>query len=278
MKITLYTLFLIICYSCGQHNKEMLAEYQENNTSSTIQEVALEDLSEDNNYETINSDSKLANNLEKPIIRNGSLFIDSKDLKKTKANIDKLVKQSNAYYEQENTSSNSTYTNYELTIRIPSKHFDSFLEKIENEEDKINNKSINAKDVSLQYYDLESRLKSKRVYLERYQKMVGSAKNIKELLEIEEQIRHLVEDIESSESLLKSLKDQVRYSTLQITIQNKSSQSLVNENSYLSRIKDAFIFGWELIANIIIGIIGVWPILFIAITGIIGWKKLRSKR
>ena len=217
-------------------------------------------------------------NQGKKIIRTGNLSIESKDLKKTKTAIDALVKKVNGYYEQESTTTGTTYTNYNLTLRIPSSQFDNFLEGIEKGNDKITEKSIQAQDISLQYYDLESRIKSKRIYLDRYQNMVANAKNVKELLEIEEQIRQLQEDIESTESTLRAMKDQVGYSTLVLNLYNSDSIIANSDSGFWLKIKEAFGFGWELIENIFIGVIGIWPILLLLLATFIGWLRYKKHK
>lgn len=278
MKKSLFIVFLLglsLTWSCGQGNKEVSASLDAktaemaNNESTALQ-------SESAPQENKTEPEKTA--LEKKIIRTGNISVESKDLKKSKANFDVLVKKAGGYYEQESSSSGSTYTNYNLTIRIPSLQFDSFLEGIEKENDKITEKSIQAQDVSLQYYDLESRLKSKRTYLDRYQKMVANAKNVKELLEIEEQIRLLQEEIESTESTLRAVKDQVSYSTIQVNIYNADSIIPHSDSGFWMKVKEALDFGWKLIENIVIGLVGIWPILFLATGGIFIWRRFRNKR
>lgn len=278
MKKSLFIVFLLglsLTWSCGQGNKEVSASLDAktaemaNNESTALQ-------SESAPQENKTEPEKTA--LEKKIIRTGNISVESKDLKKSKANFDVLVKKAGGYYEQESSSSGSTYTNYNLTIRIPSLQFDSFLEGIEKENDKITEKSIQAQDVSLQYYDLESRLKSKRTYLDRYQKMVANAKNVKELLEIEEQIRLLQEEIESTESTLRAVKDQVSYSTIQVNIYNADSIIPHGDSGFWMKVKEALDFGWKLIENIVIGLVGIWPLLFLATGGIFIWRRFRNKR
>ncbi|ERJ60106.1 DUF4349 domain-containing protein [Sphingobacterium paucimobilis] len=217
-------------------------------------------------------------NQGKKIIRTGNISIESKDLKKSKIAIDALVKKANGYYEQESTTTGTTYTNYNLTLRIPSSQFDTFLEGIEKSNDKITEKSIHAQDVSLQYYDLESRVKSKRIYLARYQNMVANAKNVKELLEIEEQIRQLQEEIESTESALRVMKDQVGYSTLVLNLYNSDSIIAYSDSGFWLKTKEAFGFGWELIENIFIGAIGIWPILLLLLGTFIGWRRYKKHK
>lgn len=286
MKTIAFMLTLALLYSCGQGNREMLSEAHTDQSTMSVEEYGIGAIEMDASATTqkaavseVNTTAKIESiNSQKKIVRSGNISIESKDLKKTKSYVDKLVTQIGAYYEQETATSGSTFKNYNLTVRIPSSHFDYFLTEIEKSDDKVTEKSIQAQDVSLQYYDLESRLKSKRTYLDRYQKMVASAKNVKELLEIEEQIRQLQEEIESTETTLRSLKDQVGYSTLHISLFNSNSLSASNNSGYWLKIKEAFSFGWELIANIIIGLIGIWPLLLLAVAAFFGWKKYRKNK
>ena len=213
---------------------------------------------------------------QKKIIRSGNISIESQNIKKAKGNIDVLLDSFNGYYEDESTSSGAKYNNYTLKLRVPAQNFDNFIKKLESGNDKITEKSIQAQDISTQYYDIESRLKSKRTYLEQYQTMVKSAKTVTDLLEIQEQIRLLQEDIDSSESLLRNLSGQISYSTLTINLYDSNTSTY--SDSFLNKIKDSLDTGWNLIANIFLGLITIWPIIIGVIIFIFGWKKYKKNK
>ncbi len=84
--------------------------------------------------------------------------------------------------------------------------------------EKILFKEIDARDVTDQFIDLETRLASKRNYLKRYNDLLAKAKTVKDILEIEEKIRGIEEEIESTTGRLKYLGDLVNYSTLDLVI------------------------------------------------------------
>ncbi|WP_159637220.1 DUF4349 domain-containing protein [Sphingobacterium composti Ten et al. 2007 non Yoo et al. 2007] len=223
--------------------------------------------------------TEVTNSLQKKkIIRSGSISVETQDIKKAKETIDALLHSFNGYYEEENTSAGSTYTNYTLKLRIPAQSFENFIKKLESGNDKITDKSIQSEDISIQYYDVESRLKSKRTYLEQYQNMVKSAKNVKDLLEIQEQIRQLQEDIESSESLLRNLSGQVSYSTLSVNLYHANPSSSAYSVSFFSKIKDALVTGWNLIEIIFLGIVTIWPIIIAVGLLIFGWKRYKRNK
>lgn len=277
-----------VLYSC---NNSSIKSDSASEEMMNQEEISLEDVSNiDANKvlfstSTSNETPSLANNLAEnstlktnKIIRKGNLSIESKDVKSTKKQIDNYINKVGGYYEQESTSAGSTYINLNLSVRIPSEKFDEFINSIENGEDKITNKSITAEDVSLQYYDVESRIKSKRAYLEQYQKMVASAKNVEDLLKIQEQIRQLQEDIESSKSVFNTLANQISYSTITIDIYHNDASGSAYSVSFFSEIKDSFVAGWELIKNIFLGIITIWPIIIGIGLIILAWKKYKRSK
>ena len=282
-KIYLHAALMLIivstsCSNTAQNPTEL------NSVATANQEVSLSDhenmskaVSSDSNEESENiSNNTLAQT--KKIVKTGSISIDTKDIRNTKEKLDLTIKNIGGYYEQENTSAGSTYTNYNLTVRIPTNQFDNFIKNIENGEDKITEKSIQAQDISIQYYDTESRIKTKRAYLEKYNQMVKSAKNINELLQIQEQIRQLQEDIESSESLLRNLSGQVNYSVVTINIFNSSASSSAYSDSFISQIADSFKTGWEMISVIFLSFISIWPIILIIVLSVFGWRKYKSRK
>ena len=212
------------------------------------------------------------------IIKNGNVSIESKNITKSKKNLDALMKRFSAYYQQETTNNNNDLTSYNLIIRVPTTSFESMMTALESGEDNVTEKNISAEDVSLQYFDLQSRLKSKRAYLERYQAMVSSAKNVKELLEIQEQIRRLQEDIDSNEATYRNLSNQINYSTLTVNLFEYQANLPMGSNSFWVQIKESINFGWNIIENLILGIIGLWPVWIILGTLIFVIKKVIKKR
>ncbi len=218
-------------------------------------------------------------NQQLKIIRRGDLSIESKDIQASKKNLDVLLKKMGGYYEQESSTSNrDELTTYNLVVRVPSKQLDAFMGSLENGKDKITSKSMTSEDVSIQYYDVESRLKSKRAYLAGYQGMVASAKSVKDLLEIQEQIRLLQEEIDSSEGLLRNLGGQVDYSSININLFEYNANLPMGSNSFWSRLKDSFVFGWNLIETLALGIVGLWPVLIVVALAVALIKKFRRNR
>ena len=216
--------------------------------------------------------------VNKKIVRSGQMTLESKDSKASKVAIDQRLKKLGGYYEEEKISAGDSYTNYSPIVRVPVKSFDAFIAGLEEGKDKVTSKTVNAEDVSLQYYDLESRLKSKRAYLLRYQEMVAKAKSVSDLLEIEEQIRKLQEEIDSHGAVLRSLSGQVSFSTLRLEIYDYDSTLATGGTTFGKRIAEAFVLGWALIKQILLGLVAIWPLLLVGVAFLVIWRRYRRRK
>ncbi len=275
-------LLLISMGSCGnkfaeQNSEEMSSkDFNESAAVTISQDAGISPLVSAEMKITERIPQQSASNIK--IIKRGNISLESRKIEVSKKNIDALLKKFNAYYEQESSSNSNYLTSYKLKIRIPTSSFDNFLLAMENGEDKITDKNISAEDVSITYHDYESRLKSKRAYLERYQEMVASAKNVKDLLEIQEQIRQLQEEIDSKEALLRNLTNEINYSTLTVDLFEYQANLSMGSNSFFAKVKTSLEFGWNLIQNIALGIIGIWPVWIVVGLVVVIIRKFRRKR
>jgi len=166
---------------------------------------------------------------KKKIIKDGRLGIKVNNLKESKTNVDTIVKNLGGYYDKESLSNNDYSTDYDLKIRVPSNRLEILIDRIEKGEGEVAYKEIDARDVTEEFIDLETRLTNKQKYLLQYQVLLKSAKSIKEILDIQEKIRGLEEEIESTTGRLKYLNDLVNYSTLELNISQKKDFKYTSE-------------------------------------------------
>ena len=103
-------------------------------------------------------------------------------------------------------------------IRVPAAQFDRLVERLEKGSGEVLFKDISARDVTEEFVDLEIRLANKRKFADRYAELLKKAVSVKEILEIEENIRKIEEEIESTEGRLRYLSDQVAFSKLTLTL------------------------------------------------------------
>lgn len=197
------------------------------------------------------------------IITDGSLTVKSRDIDASKKSIDNLLKKLNAYYESEDLQNNEQSISYILKIRIPAVNFENLLFGIENGKDEITLKNIQARDVTEEYVDIETRLATKREYLQHYKQILAKAATVKDILAIQENIRTLEEEIDSQQGRLKYLADQVAFSTLNINLYKDKEYIEQPKTGFLTRTKVALNQGWQSIVDFMLWAVSVWPYLII---------------
>jgi len=205
--------------------------------------------------------------MNKKIIKDGRLGLQVDNLQSAKQRIDSLVKSSGGYYANENLKNSDNQSGYELVIRIPGVNFERFVGSAERGSSKILYKEIQARDVTEEFVDLESRLNSKRNSLARYNEIMKKANSVKDIIEIEESIRVLQEEIESTQGRLRYLNDCVNYSTLNMTISTQKDFTFkpVKRDSFWEKLKESIADGWYGLVDFILEFFGLWPYLILMI-------------
>lgn len=213
------------------------------------------------------------------IIKDGELFLETQDIVKTKADLDSLVRNYKGYLAAENFQNNDYQYVVHYTVRIPNQSFDAFVKRAEKVGTKITNKQINARDVTTQFIDLKTRLANKEKYIERYRQLLKKANSIKEILEIERQIRNLEEELESTKGQLQYLSSQVQYSTLRVSITQKKDFKYTpqHRDSFWQKLKTSLSKGWFIFVDFMLILLTLWP-FWVAISAIVFFIVRHNKR
>lgn len=218
--------------------------------------------------------------IKKKIIKDGRIGIEVQNLEQTKIKVDSLVSKHGGYYANERLNNSDWEISYNLKIRIPSRNFEKLITDIETGGGTIKYKGIDARDVTDQFIDLETRLANKRNYLKKYNDLLKQAKSVKDILEIEEKIRGIEEEIESTTGRLKYLSDLVDYSTLDLEISKPKDYKYQPEkrDKFTKRLKHSLSKGWFGFVDFIVFMIKIWPFWIIVALIVYSWKKYRKRK
>lgn len=218
--------------------------------------------------------------IKKKIIKDGRIGIEVQELERTKTQVDSLIFNLGGYYANERLNNTDWQISYSLKIRVPSDNFEKLIAKIETGGGEIKYKEIDARDVTDQFIDLETRLANKKNYLKKYNDLLKQAKSVKDILEIEEKIRGIEEEIESTTGRLKYLSDLVDFSTLDLEISKPKDFKYQPEkrDKFTKRLKHAISKGWFGFVDFIVFVIKIWPFWIIVGLIIYGLKKYRKRK
>ncbi|MFV0376836.1 MAG: DUF4349 domain-containing protein [Mangrovibacterium sp.] len=219
--------------------------------------------------------------VKKKIIKDARIGMQVDKLEKAKLRIDSLVKNQAAYYEKESLNNSDWEATYNLKIRIPHTNFEKFIQELETGTGEIKYKEIDARDVTDDFIDLETRLQNKKNYLVRYNELLAKAQTVKDILEIEGKIREIEEEIESTTGRLNYLSDLVGYSTLELTVSETKNfkYNPVSRSNFIEKLKEALSRGWFGLVDFTLFFINLWPLWIFVAAILYLWKKYkRGKR
>ncbi|TDE13805.1 DUF4349 domain-containing protein [Dyadobacter psychrotolerans] len=193
------------------------------------------------------------------LVKNGIVEFETADVDKTKSQITAAVSANKGYVSSDQENKMADKRNYTLVVRIPSSKFDTFLVSATKGVLYFDRKQINVKDVTAEYADHETRLKTQKEIEARYLQLLNRASTVKDILEIEKELGTIRTEIESAEGRLNLLKDEIGYSTLEINFYKVSSTPAL----FSYQIKSAFVKGWENLLGFVLIVIDHWPFVLL---------------
>jgi hypothetical protein len=150
---------------------------------------------------------------ERILIWTGNLILEVDNPETAVAQATELVKQASGYVEETKDTGYGTIT---LRLRIPSTAFRETFARLEKL-GKIQLRTINGRDATEEYIDVEARLKNKAALRDNLRQLLSKASDIKDILAIEAELNRVQADVDSMEGRLKALKEKADLATMEIS-------------------------------------------------------------
>lgn len=283
MKNYVVLAFLILLFACsngeGSHfegGNYNVAQDQTNMAELRLDKakVSAVDFKE---MEVVSDNTELAV-IQKQIIKTAQVRIQVEKVKESKAIINQLVQKADGYLATSNESrDNASYT-ATFVIRVPAVKFEALLEELLEQGIFIEQNNITVQDVTEEFIDIQTRLKTKRALEARYLELLKQAKNMKDILELEQALQTVREEIESKEGRLKYLTNQVGYSTINLDIYEQVPYAAAPEIGFWSKLFAGAGNGWNILLQLVIGTITLWPLWLILAIAVWLSRRLLQKR
>ena len=192
------------------------------------------------------------------------------------------------YIEQSDVRGNSyddissRYATY--TFRIPSEKVDEFTETVSNNAT-VTNRTVNTEDVTLQYVDVESRIKALKTEKASLEDLLSKATSTTEIIEIREMLTDVIYEIESYESQLRTFDNKIDYTSITVDVDEVEHPVIVHEQTTWERIGTNIVENcrvlWTGLVELFVAVTSALPFLLffaVIITIIVLIIKLFSKR
>jgi len=218
------------------------------------------------------------------------VIIKTSNVIETVETIQQSVKSVGGYVVDSSINNDQYQVTAHITIKVPAKEFDVFKNNLK-QFGHIENQHLSTSDVSKEYFDTETRLKSWQAQEERYLEILKKANTVEEILRIEDYLHNVRLQIESLKGQLKYWDNQVDYSEIRMNIYPLQSELKVKDPWQPVSIKNTFIaaknallksinFIWNALNYLIVFIGYALPVLIILAIIWVGWilvKRYRKK-
>ena len=152
------------------------------------------------------------------MIYRASIEVQTQDYTTSETAITELVKSCGGYFESKSLSNRSSGYRYgEFTVRVPAKEYERFCAQV-GSLCHVTYMSSSAENITEEYYDTDSRLKTAQIKLERLQELLSKADNMADIITIESAISDTEYEIESLSGTLRHYDALVDYATVSLTL------------------------------------------------------------
>ena len=196
---------------------------------------------------TLSSMSDTATQQSSPdqkLIKRVNMDAETEDLEALLPQLMTEISNLNGYVESQEVYNGSSYAAYRysnarLTIRVPAENLDSLVAQVKGVSNVVSyNESV--EDVTLAYVDMETRILALETERGRLLELMEKAETMSDLLEIEARLTQVRGDLESINSQLKVLQNQVSYATIELYINQVKVYTEVEEQTVWQRISSGF--------------------------------------
>ncbi|MFT5777542.1 MAG: hypothetical protein ACI837_000478 [Crocinitomicaceae bacterium] len=213
--------------------------------------------------------------VQRKLIWAADLEFQVKDVDLSTQKIMKLCEKYDGFISDMELTNNNYQISNQITIRVSNKQFHALVNASKGEALFVDRANVSSNDVSEEFVDIESRLKTKRDVRDRYIKVLREKTGtISDIIEAEEAIRKITEEIEAKEGRLRFLKDRVDNSTIVMNIYETVDyidQPERYDKGYGEEVGDSFSKGWGAMTSIFLALVTIWPLLLFLIIGY--WRR-----
>ena len=204
------------------------------------------------------------------IIYTARIQLESQAFTESYEKIEKIVSQTGGYFEE-----NAVYDKGEaarsanMTIRLPKDQFDTAVEQLK-QVCHVTFANQEAQNVSETYYDIQSRLETAKIKLDRLQALLAEATEMSDIIELENAISDAQWEVDSLSGNLKYYDSLIGYSTIYVDLSEVQilTDTTPEPVSFGARLKNAFVDGLHAIGDGIVNFV-LWFVSNIIWIGII---------
>ena len=167
------------------------------------------------------------------LIQTVNMQVETENLDTVLQQIDTRIAELGGYVENSSVENGSAYSgrryrSANITVRIPAKDLDSFIDKV-GQITNIVSSQKRVEDVTLSYVATESRMKALQTEETRLLELMAKAETMDDLLTVEKRLTQVRTELEQVTSALRVFDNQVDYATIHLSISEVKEFTEVTE-------------------------------------------------
>jgi hypothetical protein len=215
------------------------------------------------------------------VVKTGTLSLEVENFDDAEKRVNEIAKSQNGFIANSNSSVNSSgKKSGTIVIKVPVDKYDNLINDV-SAVGKVANKNISSSDVTEEYIDLESRVKTQKELEQRLLKLLAEkTARLTDVVEVEIKLASVRQNIESIEGKMKYLMSQSSYSTLSVSIFEPSLLQTTSGGGFFYEIGQGIKKGLNGLTEILSGLIAVVIALLpvIAFVSVVVWIILKFVR
>jgi hypothetical protein len=171
-----------------------------------------------------------------------------------------------------------------VEIRVPQERLETTLEALAKL-GTVENRSLTAEDVTEQLVDSEARLRNLRKSEEMVLKIMERSGSVGDVLKASQELSNIRESIERIDAQLKSLRNQVAYSTISLTLEAAVSAQQTPEPSLGLRVQETWGKATHSVGELTLGLfgLGIWllaysPYFLLIAAAVYGFNRFKKQQ
>ncbi|MBC7423473.1 MAG: DUF4349 domain-containing protein, partial [Ferruginibacter sp.] len=187
------------------------------------------------------------------------------------------IKQYGGYIAQDEQNITGEKLESVLSIKVPVEQFEPMVNNLSGSDVKVLERKITSQDVTGEMVDTKSRLEAKKQVRLKYLDFLKASKNMDEVLKVQSEINTIQEEIEAASGRVQYLSHQSSFSTINLTFYQPviGFQPTEANPSFLTRAIASFNYGGKWIAEFLLALVSIWPLLLIILGAFVIYKKVK---
>lgn len=186
------------------------------------------------------------------VISTGRVVLEAENLVEARSQIDRLLGRFGGYIAREETQSDDDgqTAHSTLQLRVPSQHFDTVMASFGDFATVVDT-GRKAEDVTTEVIDVESRIRTQEISLERLRNFLGRATKVADMIRLESEIARREADLASLRSQQEFLADQTSLATITVQMalppeKAKDKDDPLEDAGFLTGLRN----GWDALTDV----------------------------